>query len=269
MPQVALQEICLTSAQQPLEKIGDIKVYRLRGNLVPVISLPQLLQLDAEEKPLTSERTLVVAAASHGQFAIEVDSVVAMLDIVIKPMLDQLCCGVYAGATILGNGAVAPILDLGLIGKLTSPISADAALPHENAHKGSGSTTGEEMELAILRGPDDARWAVQLSQVERLIRVDPAEVEMVGGSRMIQLSGEIIPLIDIAEILPERRQVPRHDMSPGISVPVVLYQFGDQMVGLIAEKVLDVMTCQVTNRRPPSRFGVSFVLRLKSVFTNF
>ena len=269
IPQVALQEICLTSAQQPLERIGDTDVFRLRGQLVPVLCLKELLGLPHEPRGPSEERTLVIAASSHGNFALEVDGVVAMLDIVVKPLIDELNCGVYAGATILGNGSVAPILDLGLIGRRTGPVAADQAqaLAEDDIH-GSGEQ-GDFVEMVVLRGPDDARWAVDLSQVERLVRVVPQEMEKVGGVNMVQLSGQIIPLVNIADVLPERRKVPRHDIEQEESVPVVLYQHGRHVVGLVAEKVLDVMSCHIDNKRPPSRHGVQYCASIQGRIHEF
>src|SRR4029077_14245390 len=85
---------------------------RLRGNLVPLVYLDEQLQTTAAHAP-GGEVTIVVLQADDRQFGLVVDGIHDTEEIVVKPLQKQLK-GVtaFAGATIMGDGRVALILDV-------------------------------------------------------------------------------------------------------------------------------------------------------------
>src|SRR5207302_1629230 len=81
-------------------------VYRLRGNLLPLVELGRLLGTgDAREVGEVEVVNLVVLQAGERPFGLVVDGVHDTEDVVVKP-LSRLLKGipVYAGATIRGDG---------------------------------------------------------------------------------------------------------------------------------------------------------------------
>jgi two-component system, chemotaxis family, sensor kinase CheA len=91
----------------------------LREEVIPVYSLQDLLEMEpppVPEVPIEYENMLIVEVG-ESRVAINVDEIIGQQEIAIKP-LDKLLKGIrgFSGATILGSGKIALILDInGLI----------------------------------------------------------------------------------------------------------------------------------------------------------
>ena len=97
--------------------VSDIKyvhakeVIHLRGNVIPLIRLRDLLDVPGE--PEESENiTVVVVRKGDKQAGLVVDSLIGQMEIVIKSLGKYICINkMISGATILGDGSVALIID--------------------------------------------------------------------------------------------------------------------------------------------------------------
>lgn len=97
--------------------VGDIKyvhakeVIHLRGNVIPLIRLRDLLDVPGE--PEESENiTVVVVRKGDKQAGLVVDSLIGQMEIVIKSLGKYIRINkMISGATILGDGSVALIID--------------------------------------------------------------------------------------------------------------------------------------------------------------
>ncbi|QRY80666.1 chemotaxis protein CheA [Pseudomonas sp. PDNC002] len=95
-------------------------VIRVRGEYLPLFSLNQLLHIDAQ--PLPPEQGIVVILESEGKsFALQVDELVGQQQVVIKSLEQNFrrIDGI-AGATIMGDGSVALILDVDALPRLAA-----------------------------------------------------------------------------------------------------------------------------------------------------
>jgi two-component system chemotaxis sensor kinase CheA len=275
IPQVNVIELVrLDSSKQALEWIHGAPVYRLRGKLLPIVFLqealggPVAIQVTpANDNPDNDNdepsRFLAIVQGSSRQFGMVVDAVLDQQEIVVKPLPKLLTgLGVYAGATLLGDGRVALILDiLGIAQRsrlLLSELREDHLLQRqrEEAQSVAGQRT-----LLLLQGPDDARLAVPLDDVSRLETIEIDTVESGGNHHVIQYRGEIMPLLRVAEILPERRSrlrtgEPIHLPANDKTLSVVVLGNGGRSLGLIVDDVLDVVETSGELRRFGCRQGV-------------
>jgi len=91
---------------------GDMVLYRLRNDNVPVLPIYQLFDL-ATECTEIHNALLVVVEADGQKVGLMVDDLLAQQQVVIKSLKDnyQQVAGI-SGATILGDGSVAMILDI-------------------------------------------------------------------------------------------------------------------------------------------------------------
>ncbi len=91
---------------------GDMVLYRLREDNVPIIPIYQLFDIPADNKEL-SNALLVVVEADGQKVGLMVDDLLAQQQVVVKSLNDnyQQVEGI-SGATILGDGSVAMILDV-------------------------------------------------------------------------------------------------------------------------------------------------------------
>ncbi len=100
------------TGQSLFEDFYGHPVHRLRESLIPIVYLKEELGLgDAQED--VGAVNLVVVQSSGIQFGLVVDQIQNIQDVVVKPLGPLLKnLPKYAGATILGSGRVALILDM-------------------------------------------------------------------------------------------------------------------------------------------------------------
>jgi two-component system chemotaxis sensor kinase CheA len=126
IPQVNLLELIRVNEEQrnaAIEYVHSHPVYRLRGKLLPIVYLNQELRLTATARVLN----IVVLQAGQHQFGLVVDQINDTQEIVVKP-LDKVLqdIPVFAGATIMGDGRVALILDILGIAQQRAHIISDS-----------------------------------------------------------------------------------------------------------------------------------------------
>src|SRR5262249_483291 len=99
-----------------IESVHGTPVYRLRGRLLPLVYLDRELRL-AKEPPTrdtnAAATNIVVLQAEDRQFGLVVDEITDSEEIVVKPLGKEVKgISAYSGATIMGDGRVALILDI-------------------------------------------------------------------------------------------------------------------------------------------------------------
>jgi two-component system chemotaxis sensor kinase CheA len=112
LPMSAIVE-CLRPARNDIHNlVGSHGMLQLRGDLVPVVPLAELLDvMSAEDKG--GDRVVIITEAGEGvRFGLLVDELCGHQQVVIKSIEESYgSVPGIAGATILGNGRVAFILD--------------------------------------------------------------------------------------------------------------------------------------------------------------
>lgn len=99
--------------REDIKTVGGLPMVQLRGNTLPLISLQEKFELPAPEVP-SEEVFVVVVGLGDKALGLVVDTLRGQQEIVIKSLGDMLnnLPGI-AGATILGDGKVTLILDIG------------------------------------------------------------------------------------------------------------------------------------------------------------
>jgi two-component system chemotaxis sensor kinase CheA len=273
IPQVSLLELVRLEGEQArkgIEMIHGAPVYRLRGKLLPLAYLNQQIGVgeggngssppvpqgratfsgggsDVEQQTAgRSAANIVVLQADDRRFGLVVDEINDTEEIVVKPLGKQLKgISTFAGATIMGDGQVALILDvLGLAQRANVVSEArDRGMGEKATETEARHDDGES--LLLLRGPDDGRMAIPLSLVARLEEFNRGTIEKAAGRHVVQYRGQILPLIHLSSALPERRQQP-HSSGPsepgaeGEKIQVVVYTDQGRSVGLVVDRILDI-----------------------------
>ena len=272
IPQASLLELVRlegNEARNGVEMLYGTPVYRLRGKLLPLIYLGDTLGEPVAPPPAgppdgdalrdSAEVHIIVLKADDRQFGLVVEAVHDTEEIVVKPLGRHIKgIPVFAGATIMGDGRVALILDVIGLAKRSRVVAES----HERARLDHAVAIAEiadddQQTMLLFRSPDDGRMAIPLSRVARLEEFPRAMIERVGHELLVQYRGEIMPVVEIASLVVERRT---HLRSPpprddGMVQVVVFHQHGTH-VGLIVEQILDIVDDGLANRRPPGRPGV-------------
>jgi two-component system, chemotaxis family, sensor kinase CheA len=281
VPQVNLLELVGLDGEQArkgIESIHGSPVYRLRGRLLPLVHLENVLQAktaNASESPsVTSSVTspaaasvnsgrvnIVVLEADGRHFGLVVDEINDTEEIVVKPLSKHLkTISVYAGATIMGDGKVALILDvLGLAQCSKILVEGRERLQEDDAVAAAGAANGKQ-KLVLFAGLAGARMAVPLQLLARLENIPGAEVERSGNHWVTQYRGQILPLIRVSHALEERRHLPAGvDMLPlptTAMLQVLVLESEKHSFGLVVNEILDIVESTLQPQSPATRAGV-------------
>ncbi len=296
IPQVNLEELLRIPAakvKERVERVGDAEVVRLRGNLLPLIRLSDVLGIERTYFDVVSEETrkdkrrniadrrskssplfrdadagkvdteamdeqeqagrsggerrqspssalnIVVVSTGAMKYGLIVDRLHDSEEIVIKPLGRHLQqCRGYAGATIMGDGRIALILDVSNLARmagLTSLDGSDRANELAEAAKEAITKTRDKQALLIFSSAPGEQFGVPLNQVERVEKIKQADIEDVGGRRVIQYRGGSLPLVSIDEVAAVQPLADQEDLL------VIVFHLAGKDIGLLAIGPIDAM----------------------------
>ena len=264
VPQVSLDELlCLEGelARAGVEYLSGAPVFRLRGTLIPLVWLDHVLGLT--DAPHVDESVYILVLQADGRrFGLVVDRVLNTEEIVVKPLSRQLKgIGTYAGATILGDGRVALILDVRALARRAHVVrESDSAMERERQLVDAPVIEGPEPLLVVAVG--DRRLGVPLSMVTRLEEISLDRVEHVGQREVVQYRGQLLPLGRLTTMLGAQAVA---DASSQLKV--IVYTQGRRSVGLVVDAVVDIATEAPASRGDVEAFGVSGVVVVQDLVT--
>jgi two-component system chemotaxis sensor kinase CheA len=252
IPQVSLLELVRLEgeqAQQGIERIQDALFYRLRGNLLPLVYLQR--ELNVERTRNTDVINIVIVKADDRQFGLVVEEIHDTEEIVVKPLSKQLKgVSVFAGATIMGDGKVALILDILGIAQRASVVSAVRDRSRAEAVSHTTDVSSDLQTLLLFRVGDTDRMAMPLSLVARLEEFPQASIERSGDQEVVQYRSEIMPLISLSQFF---KQTAAATSDPR---QVIVFSDKGRKIGLVVDQILDIVTEHVAVQRRSSRLGV-------------
>ncbi|MGN7126390.1 hybrid sensor histidine kinase/response regulator [Methylorubrum thiocyanatum] len=239
VPQIAVLELVRVDPKDEnkstnsIERIHGAPVLRLRERLLPIVTLDGLMrgQAIAEESEIVESGFVVVAQVGRQRFGVLVDEVFHTEEIVVKPMSSKLRhIPLFAGNTILGDGAVVLIVDPNGVAKLVGQSAQSGAATEaetEEVEAGDAKAT-----LLVFKGGAGGFKAVPLSLVTRLEEIDASKIEHLGGRPLIQYRGRLMPLVPA---------------DPGIAIrsegsqALVVFSDGDRAMGLVVDEIVDIV----------------------------
>jgi two-component system, chemotaxis family, sensor kinase CheA len=232
IPQVAVHELVFIDGRTTrIEYASGAPVYRLRGKLLPLVRLDQTLNLPGDGRD--EGVYLLVLQADGRRFGLVVDRVLNTEEVVVKALNARFKdIGLYAGATILGDGKVALILDVASLARRShlAATAADRAQPVEPV-----STGGGVAQRLLVTGVGERRVAIPLDTVTRLEEFERSRIEHTGSREVVQYRDAILPLVRLAHLL---GAVPE---DTGDTVPVVVYSERGRSVALVVDKIVDIV----------------------------
>ncbi|MBV5307320.1 MAG: chemotaxis protein CheW [Desulfobulbaceae bacterium] len=293
IPQVNLEELLRIPANQVkkrVEKVGNAEVVRLRGNLLPLIRLSDVIEaersywdpteeerktdrrdsiadrrgkhspffqntdkspeenqnMDNDNRAATDRRystasalNIVVVSTNAMKYGLIVDRLQDSEEIVIKPLGRHLQqCKGYAGATIMGDGRIALILDvtnLARMAHLTSIDGTDRANEVALAAEELIRTQKDRQALLIFRSSEHEQFAVPLNQVERIEKINRSEIENMGGKRVMQYRGGSLALFTVDDISTV------HPIADQDDLLVIVFNICSKPIGLLAIGPIDAV----------------------------
>jgi two-component system chemotaxis sensor kinase CheA len=244
-PQASVLELIRLSDDQlaRFDVLHNVRLFRLRDDLVPVVTLADALALPASEG--SDVATLVICQTGAARFGIIVDDVVDTQEIVVKPVGRLIrAVGCYAGCTILGDGRVVMIVDPAA---LAARAGTQANVVVEVAESVQEVPAKPSDSLLLFGVGDDAIQAVPLSSVARLEEIPSDRIEYAGGRPVVQYRGSLLPLVPAS---------PAVTFTSGRSNSVIVFNEGSASFGIAVSEIRDIVDEIVNLELASTRPGV-------------
>jgi two-component system, chemotaxis family, sensor kinase CheA len=263
IPQVNVNELIRVTADQVkrrIEVVGDAEVLILRGKLIPLVRLSDLLGIErtyidpqtgerkadhrerisdrrspqselfgstqreeeisreaitpsVEERRESKDRRfhadsdleIVVMSAGNFEYGLVVERLHDTIEIVVRPLGRHLKeCREYNGATILGDGQVALILDASGLAAKAGLISLSGSTRAIEVERTAAADAMEDKHsLLLFRNAPEEQCAIPLEQVLRIEQISQSQVEHFGGKRTMKYRGgslQLVMLQDAAQV---------------------------------------------------------------------
>lgn len=251
IPQVNLVDLVRFSGKNikhQVEQIGNAMVIRHRGRLLPVVRMRDVIRTVEQEQVTdlqvfqeeNSVVNIAVVTSGNFQYGLIVDELLDSAEIVVKSLgRHTKGCKVYAGATILGDGKVALILDLTGICALMKlndiSVENEEDARTKNIETSVVSEKTERRSLLIVTNGTNEFFGIPLELVARIEKIKFSEIEDIGGRKSIRYRGGILPLFrieDAANVTPA---------NASENVVAVVFKSGNRELGLIFSGIVDIV----------------------------
>ena len=238
LPQGALSELVRIPPEQAasaIEWIEAAPLYRLRGKLLPLVFLDRLL-VPATEREQAGGRDHFIAVldADGRRFGLVVDGLADPEEIVVKPLSAVLKeIGLYSGATVLGNGDLALILDPGAIAMRAGVAMSGEEDAARHAADDAATTAARAAEYLLVEAAG-RQAAVPLAEVLRIEQLSVSRIEYIGYRPVLNFAGQLLPVEDTGGVLAAVQN------NPDAQIVVVICRDESRHVGIAVSHVLDV-----------------------------
>jgi len=227
IPQLNIEELVtiFTDSENKIENIGDQEVYRLRNKLISIVRLNEILlqplrftsairteivkkyhenktEVVQENKIKINEFAII--RLGNNRYGLVFDYVVGTEEIVVKPLHPALKeLRIYSGATILGDGKIAPILDLeGIASHANTDFNLKGKIVHEQK---TASASGKIESILLFRNGVNEQFAIPVSLVKRIEPILSKNIEVVAGKEFIainEVSHRIVRIENLLQVTP-------------------------------------------------------------------
>lgn len=276
-----------------IQHVGGVAMLRLRGELVPLIELSNLFGItqtyrnsqsgvvrEERRDRLTDRReneeiddattelrtgverresvdssvNVVIVTAGAFKYGIRVDELHESAEIVVKPLgMHFSGSSEFSGATILGDGTVALILDVDGVRMLSGASESHQIGSEAHEQPGEESQEQDSCSILIIKHAKDEMYAVPLQLVARIERFSISDLQNVGDRKAISYRGGILPLISLdGTVSSQALDVSRNEFY------VIVYTVGNDEIGLMASDIRDIVEYKDTiDIRTHKRAGIA------------
>lgn len=239
IPQADVQETIKIKKESLHEKIEDINgkyFYRLRNELLPVVYLCDLWHPEQSDRA-ERDHKIVVLKLGLNRFGLLVETLLGIEETLIKPLPGVLKqCGIYSGLTIMGDGKVAPILDIAGIARKTAIVNETKTERQPVIElQGLTSVGGDDSEdFVLFRGSGDEILALNIALIKRIDKIKKNQIEQVGDRYYITRGNQTLRVIKPEDYLAINRN--EYD---GEDYYVLTPKLVPQPIGILAREIIE------------------------------
>ena len=264
LPQANVVEmVCLydEEVKSRIECADDQEVFRLRARLLPIVRLEEVLahptpftrdvragitekyrqkqeKINFEDTDnddeITQSLSFAVLNTGSGRFGLIINNIAGAEEIVVKPMHSAVkSLPIYSGATIMGDGNVALILDAEGIARHAGVIRngrIDTAIPTPESIQDK-----DDMQTVLLfkNGPHE-HFAIALPLIRRVEPIKTADIEQIGQRQYITIDGLSTLVLSMDKVLNVSAVDAKEDMY------LILPRHIKRPIGLLISELVDI-----------------------------
>jgi len=182
---------------------------------------------------------MAVLEAEGCKYGLVVDDLLAPEEIVVKPLSAVLReIGLFSGATVLGNGTLALILDIAA----TAARAGVKPVIEDEEEQAAEAKQKDERSFLVFEDRARERTALPLGVVERIESVPLSQIEYANGRALLQYRGELLQLRDDGRVLDEMdaMQLQGEEVAATVLICGDARVKGSPRMGVVVRRVLDV-----------------------------
>ena len=222
---------CHDGEKSRLSMVQGRKTFRLRNEVIPVADLTQICGMEKEDATTVDDdqRLVIVTRIGSVNFAIAVDHLADVQEIVVKPLCSPLAhLNFFAGNTILGDGSVVLIVDpMGLADSIGLDSNKQYTVDADNQ---GDPYRKDATNFILFRAAGQVQKALPLSLLSRIEEVKASEIVDSDGQKFLHHNNLIMPVLFLAEADSERE-----------TWPVLVVGVGGEPMGLVVTNIIDTI----------------------------
>jgi len=189
---------------------------------------------DRRDQSMTAVHIAIVSSGTY-KYGLVVDQLHDAEEIVVKPVGRHLKgCTAYSGATIMGDGKVALILDIANLARMAELSSINEAA--QTVKAGEETDKGKDKaSLLTFKNGDKEHFAAPLELVQRIERIKASQIEQLGNNKVIQYRGGTLPLFQLSQVA-DFNCLPEKDQQE-----IIVFKVKDKEVGLMVSPPVDAV----------------------------
>ncbi|MFV2047719.1 chemotaxis protein CheW [Metabacillus sp. YM-086] len=232
--------------KEDIQTIKEKEVGLVRGRVLPLVRMKEKLGLDPSEEAVEEKKRefVIVVGIADKRIGIIADKTIGNQEIVIKSLGPYIGSPPYiAGATIMGDGSVALILDV------SSVVREQGTQDTETATDNKRKELEDERQFVTFK-LDTEEYGIDIQRAKDIVSV-PAMTKVVNAPKdllgIINLRGKMLPVIDL------RRKFNLQEQSQTKKSRIIVVENNQHDVGFLVDEVTQVLkTTNSLIEQPPS-----------------
>ncbi len=239
IPQGNIRELVRVGRDERADMISRVnrsEVLRLRGDLLPLVHLQGLLGGSQSRGPNTAGvLNIVIVETGRMQYGIVVDELHDSEEIVVKPLGKHLKAILFlAGATVLGDGRIALILDAAGMARRMNLYAGQQDVANHGRDAAVIDSTQELIPTLLFVNHPNEWFGVPMSVVARIERIQSSQIDTVAGRQVLQYRGGTLTLLSLDRCI-HARPAPTQERYY-----VIVFRHGGREIGLLTPEILDI-----------------------------
>lgn len=248
IPQISIEEIVTIENPDEIEFGVEWEMYRLREDLLPIIRLKEILddptpfneekrrnliQHHQDYKEEIKEKIVLVVKTGKSKYGLMVDNVIGTEEIVVKPLhsvLKKYIC--YSGATIMGDGGIALILNTDGIGRFAG-ISFYSEEDHKQLVQNQDKT--DKRQVFMFKTNNQEQYAIDLEEIKRIEIIDTKKIDQIGSEEFISIDDKPHIVLHMNNYLNVENQLLKDEMF------LILLKNAPKNSGLLISEIIDTV----------------------------